>query len=299
MPRFATLLRIFVISLCASALNAQAQDSSLIAPGAEVQQLHHGLFFTEGPAADQAGNVYFTDIPANRIYRWTLEGELEIFRENSNATNGLFFDADWQLYGCEGGAGRISRMDADGNATVVIDTYNGAPFNSPNDLWIDAHGGIYFTDPRYGDESDTPQPGYYVYYLAPGAASADLIITDLVKPNGVIGTADGSTLYVADHLGHQTFAYTIDAPGQISNKRLFAEQGADGMTLDEHGNLYLTPMTGGTDVTIYSPEGELLERIEFPEVPANLTFGGANRDVLFATARRGLYSVQMQVKGMF
>jgi len=299
MPRFTALLRICIFGLCAATVSAHAQNSSLVAPGAEVEQLHHGLFFTEGPAADQAGNVYFTDIPANRIYRWTLEGELEIFRENSNATNGLFFDADWQLYGCEGGAGRITRMDADGIATVVIDAYEGAPFNSPNDLWIDPHGSIYFTDPRYGDESNTPQPGYYVYYLAPGADSAELIITDLVKPNGVIGTADGSTLYVADHLGHQTFAYTIDAPGQISNKRLFADQGADGMTLDERGNLYLTPMTGGTDVIIYSPSGELLERIEFPEIPANLTFGGADRDVLFATARRGLYSVQMQVRGMF
>lgn len=299
MTRFTAVVRACLIGLCALATSAVAQNSSLVAPGAEVEQLHHGLFFTEGPAADQAGNVYFTDIPANRIYRWTLEGELEIFRENSNATNGLFFDADWQLYGCEGGAGRITRMDADGNATVIIDSFEGAPFNSPNDLWIDPHGGIYFTDPRYGDESNTPQPGYYVYYLAPGADTADLIITDLVKPNGVIGTADGTILYVADHLGHQTFAYTIDAPGQISNKRVFAEQGADGMTLDERGNLYLTPMTGSTDVSIYSPSGELLERIPFPEVPANLTFGGADRDVLFATARRGLYSIQMQVRGMF
>ena len=279
--------------------SAAAQTDRVRAADAEPQLLHEGFIFTEGPAADEAGNVYFTDIPANRIYRWTLAGELEIFRENSNATNGLFFDADWQLYGCEGGAGRITRMDANGNATVVIDTHEGSPFNSPNDLWIDAEGGIYFTDPRYGDESNVPQPGYYVYYLAPGAESAVAIITDLVKPNGVIGTADGSTLYVADHLGHQTFAYTIDAPGQLSDKRLFADQGADGMTLDERGNVYLTPMTGVTDVTVYSPDGELIDTISFPQIPANLTFGGPDRDILFATARSGLYSVQMSVRGMF
>jgi len=278
---------------------ALAQGQALLAADAEVTLLHGGFGFTEGPAADADGNVYFTDIPANRIYRWTLTGELELFRENSNATNGLFFDRQWQLYGCEGGAGRITRMNAEGEVTVVIDRHDGAPFNSPNDLWIDADGGIYFTDPRYGDESNLPQPGYYVYYLAPGADAAQAVITDLVKPNGVIGTADGSILYVADHLGRRTLAYDIESPGQLSAPRVIAEQGADGMTLDTEGNLYLTPMTGARDVTVYSPQGELLTSIEFPEVPANLTFGGAQRDVLFATARAGLYAIPMLVRGMY
>lgn len=273
----------------------QAQDNTLVATGAQPQLLSDSFSFTEGPIADAEGNVYFTDIPANRIHIWTLSGELKTFRENTNATNGLFFDSRWQLYGAEGGTGRITRMDASGHAETVTEQFNGVPFNSPNDLWLDSEGGIYFTDPRYGDESNNPQPGYYVYYLAPGEAQARLLIDDLVKPNGIIGTGDGSTLYVADHMGNQTFAYTITAPGQISNKRRIAAQGSDGMALDEHGNLYLT---GGRNITVYSPDGEQLQSIIFPQAPANMTFGGSDRDVLFVTARTGLYSLQMTVKGM-
>lgn len=295
-------IRNMLLSAAAMALgimgvaNVYGQNNTLVAAGAQPQLLADSFTFTEGPIADAEGNVYFSDIPASRIHLWTVAGELQTFRENTNATNGLFFSSNWELFGAEGGAGRISRMDADGQATVVVGQYNGAAFNSPNDLWLDAQGGIYFTDPRYGDESNNPQPGYYVYYLAPGATEARLIIDDLVKPNGIIGTRDGSTLYVADHLGNQTFAYTITAPGQIDNKRLIAAQGSDGLTLDERGNLYLT---GGRNITVYSPDGELLQTIEFPLAPANMTFAGPSRDVLFVTARTSLFSLQMNVKGMY
>ena len=280
----------------AGVANVYGQNNALVAAGAQPQLVADSFTFTEGPIADAQGNVYFSDIPASRIHLWTVAGELQTFRENTNATNGLFFDSNWELYGAEGGAGRISRMSADGQATVVVGQYNGAAFNSPNDLWLDAQGGIYFTDPRYGDESNNPQPGYYVYYLAPGATEATLVIDDLVKPNGIIGTRDGSTLYVADHLGNQTFAYTITAPGQLDNKRLIAAQGSDGVTLDERGNLYLT---GGRNISVYSPAGDLLQTMEFPLAPANMTFGGPNRDVLFVTARTSLFSLQMTVKGMY
>lgn len=275
---------------------ALAQGSDLIAAGAEVELLTDGFIFTEGPAADADGNVYFSDIPANTNYLWSNDGELHTFRENSNGTNGLFFDRNWQLFAAEGGAGRITALDSNGQATVVTDQYNGQRFNSPNDLWVDADGGIYFTDPRYGDESNNPQPGYYVYYLAPGAEEAEAIITDLVKPNGIIGTRDGQTLYVADHLGNETYAYDITAPGELDNKRLLAGQGSDGVTLDEHGNLYLT---GGNNITVYSPAGELLDTLTFPLAPANMTFGGPDRDVLFVTARSSLFALPMNVKGMY
>jgi gluconolactonase len=291
-----TALALLTFASMMVATVSSAQNSTLVAADASVQLLAEGFVFTEGPAADELGNVYFSDIPASRIHLWTLADELQTFRENTNGTNGLFFDSSWQLFGAEGGAGRITRMDSQANATVVVEQHNGASFNSPNDLWIDAMGGIYFTDPRYGDESNNPQPGYYVYYLAPGASEAQAIVTDLIKPNGVIGTLDGSTLYVADHLGNQTFAYTITAPGVLAGRRLMAEQGSDGLTLDEHGNLYLT---GGRNITIYTPQGQLLQSIEFPLAPANMTFGGANRDVLFVTARTSLFALQMSVKGMY
>jgi gluconolactonase len=279
-----------------SSLTLNASAAELIAQGAEVQQVSSGFSFTEGPAADQTGNVYFTDIPNNRIHIWTTDEELKVFRDDTRGANGLFFDADWQLFAAEGGGGRIIRMDTEGNPTVVVEQYNGKPFNSPNDLWIDASGGIYFTDPRYGDESNIPQSGYHVYYVPAGSNEAQVVITDLVKPNGIIGTRDGNTLYVADHLGNQTFTYTISGPGQVSAKRLFAPQGSDGLALDEQGNLYLT---GGSNITAYSPAGELLETIAIPLAPANMTFGGPNRDVLYITARTALFSLKMAVRGMY
>lgn len=283
------------ILFCFMLLSTASHAAELVAPGAEVREVAGGFTFTEGPIADEAGNVYFSDIPNNRIHLWSVAGELSTFRENTNGTNGLFFDANWRLHGAEGGAGRISRMDADGNATPVVATFNGNRFNSPNDLWIDASGGIYFTDPSYGDRSNLPQAGEHVYYLPAGASEARVIITDMVRPNGIIGTRDGTTLYVADHAGNQTFAYSITGPGELSNKRLIAAQGSDGVALDEQGNLYLT----GSSITVYSPAGELLDTIEVPLAPANLTFGGPNRDILYITARTTLFAVQMAVKGMY
>lgn len=286
---------------CALALpllawSAQIQAQNLVADGAEPELLSDGFSFTEGPIADEQGNVHFSDIPANRIHVWTTDGELETFRENTNGANGLFFDEQGRLYAAVGGAGRIERMDSQGNAEILVEEHAGSRFNSPNDLWVDSQGGVYFSDPVYGDESDTPQPGYYVYYLAPGANSARPVATGLERPNGLIGTPDGETLYIADHGAGQTWAYTIDSPGNLTGKRLVAGQGSDGVTLDEQGNLYLT---GGDSITVYSPEGEQITQIGFPEAPANMTFGGPDRDVLYVTARTGLYSLQMNVRGAY
>lgn len=271
----------------------QAQD--LVEQGAEAELLSDTFTFTEGPIADASGNVYFSDIPANRIHVWTVDGELETFRENSNSANGLFFDQDWRLHAAEGG-GRISRMNDMAEVTVLTESYEGASYNSPNDLWIDGQGGIYFSDPRYGNESNLPQPGYYVYYLAPGAEQAKLVISDLERPNGIIGTRDGDTLYVADHSGNQTYAYDIEGPGELGNRRIIANQGSDGMTLDEDGNLYLTE---GRNINVYSSLGQPLQSLEFPMAPANMTFGGSNRDILYVTARSHLYALPMNVRGMY
>ncbi len=284
---------LLALPLLAGAGQLAAQD--LVASGAEPQLLEDGFGFTEGPIADPTGNVYFTDIPANTIHVWTIDGELETFRENTNGANGLFFDDQDRLYAAEGGAGRITRMDSEGNVTVLDDEYAGARFNSPNDIFVDDQGGVYFTDPVFGDTSETPQPGFNVYYRPPGGEAVP-VETTLELPNGVIGTTDGKTLYIADTAG-QTWAYDVGPPGYLSDKRLVADQGSDGLTLDEQGNLYLT---GGDYITVYDPEtGEQITQIEFPEAPANMTFGGPARDVLYVTARTGFYSLQMNVSGAY
>ncbi len=260
-----------------------------------MRRLATGFRFTEGPAADQRGNVYFTDIPNNRIHRWSVDGKLSTFLENSGAANGLYFDARWRLHACEGGARRLSRLAGDGERTVLVAAHDNKPLNSPNDLWIDPDQGIWFTDPRYGKQSDLQQGGFHVYWLPPDRSSLRRVIDDLVKPNGIVGTRDGKTLYVADAGGKNIMRYSIGSGGRLNDRTVFIPgSGSDGMTLDERGNLYLT--TRGK-VFIHDKKGAHIETIDLPEGPANVCFGGKERKTLFITARTSLYSVSMAVKG--
>jgi len=274
--------------------NAYMQDFSVVAPDAEVKKLAGGFGFTEGPAADAQGNIFFSDIPNNRIHKWSLDGRLSTFRENSGGANGLYFEKKGNLLACEGGGRRLVSIDPNGNVTVLADKYQQKPFNSLNDLWLDSKGGIYFTDPRYGDRNDMQQNGEHVYYLTPDRKKVIRVIDDMTRPNGVTGTPDGKMLYVADHGGGNTFVYTINKDGTLSNKKLFASQASDGMTVDNKGNVYLT--TGV--VTVYNQYAEKIETIVVPEGPANVCFGGKDKKTLFITARTSLYSLKMTVKGV-
>ncbi|MBI2824284.1 MAG: SMP-30/gluconolactonase/LRE family protein [Planctomycetia bacterium] len=279
--------------IAALAAPARAADDTLIAPGGKVEKLAGDFSFTEGPAADAKGNVYFSDIPNNRILRWSTDGKLTTFRENSGGANGLYFDAKGNLLACEGGARRLTSIASDGQVTVLADSFEGKKLNSPNDLWIDPAGGVYFSDPRYGNMEGLELAGFYVFYLPPDRKGLVRVIDDLAKPNGVLGTTDGKTLYVADAGGGKTYAYAIKPDGSLADRRLFAPQGSDGLTRDEKGNVYLT----GGGVVVYSPEGKKLETIAVPESPANVTFGGADKRTLFITARTSLYAVPMRVRG--
>jgi len=269
-----------------------AEKASVVAPGAKVEKLAGGFSFTEGPAADAQGNIFFSDIPNNRIHKWSLDGKLSTFRENSGGSNGLYFDSKGNLLACEGTGRRLVSIDPQGKVTVLADKYKDKRFNSLNDLWIDPKGGIYFTDPRYGRRDDMEQDGEHVYYLSPDRKKLIRVIDDMVRPNGVIGTPDGKLLYVADHGGKKTFAYKINEDGTLSDKKLFAPEGSDGMTIDNEGNVYLTTSV----VAVYNKKGEKIETIKVPEGPANVTFGDKDKRTLFITARTSLYSVSMWVK---
>ncbi len=271
-----------------------ADKLSVVAPGAKVEKLAGGFKFTEGPAADAEGNIFFTDILNNRIHKWSLAGRLSTFRENSGGANGLFFDRDGYLLACEGNRRRLVSIDSQGKVTVLADKYGNKKLNSPNDLWLDAKGGIYFTDPRYGRRETIEQDGEHVYYLSANREKLLRVIDDMVRPNGLIGTPDGKLLYVADHGGNKTYVYTINADGTLSDKKLFAPEGSDGMTIDSEGNIYLTTNA----VLVYNSAGKKIETIEVPERPANLCFGGKNKQTLFITARTSFYSVGMRVKGL-
>jgi gluconolactonase len=272
-----------------------AQTASVVATGAKVEKLAGGFAFTEGPAADPNGDIYFSDIPNNRIHKWAVEaGKLSTFREDSGGSNGLYFDKKGNLLACEGGGRRLVSICPKCQVTVLAETYEGKKFNSLNDLWIDPKGGVYFTDPRYGNRDGMEQDGEHVYYLSPDRKKIIRVINDMVRPNGLIGTRDGKTLYVADHGGKKTFVYTINKDGTLSNKKLFAPEGSDGMTIDSQGNIYLATNA----VAVYDKEGRKIETIEVPEGPANLTFGGKDKQTLFITARTSLYAIRMRVKGL-
>jgi sugar lactone lactonase YvrE/N-acetylneuraminic acid mutarotase len=265
--------------------------SSLIAPGDSVRKLAGGFNFTEGPASDLRGNVYFSDIPNNRIHMWSVRGKLSTFLENSQGANGLAFDREGNLLACQSRGRSLVSIDPEGSVDRLAGEYMGKKFNSPNDLWIDPKGGVYFTDPRYGNRDNMELDGEHVYYFAPDRSRIIRVIDDLVRPNGIIGTPDGKMLYVADHGADRTFRYLIHPDGTLSGKSLFAPSGSDGVTLDEQGNLYLT----SDAVLIYASDGTLLERILIPERPANLCFGGSDGKTLFITARTSLYAVRMKV----
>ncbi|MEX0964474.1 MAG: SMP-30/gluconolactonase/LRE family protein [Pseudohongiellaceae bacterium] len=271
-----------------------AAEQSLIADAAEVIEVQGGFGFLEGPVSDAVGNLYFTDIDNNRLHKLAPTGDLSSFHEPSNRANGLTLDLDGGLLICEQAAQRLVKMDSNGNISVIADGYQGNPFNSPNDAWVHPNGSIYMTDPRYQyPQGSLAQDGEYVYRISPERNEVTAVITDIPKPNGVVGTEDGQTLYVASTELRKVFRYDINADGRVSNRTEFADQGSDGMTLDEYGNVYLTWVGG---VSIRNPAGEQIEFISTPQMPANVGFGGRDGRTLFMTARTSLYSLRMNVQ---
>jgi len=285
---------ILIVLILLAATGCSGEKVSLVAAGAKVEKLAGGFEFTEGPAVDTDGSIFFTDIPNNRIHKWSVDGKLSTFLENSGAANGLFFDKAGNLLACAGGSRKLVSISPDGKITVLADKYDNKKFNSPNDLWIDLKGGIYFTDPRYGNRDNLEQDRECVYYLSGDRKRLIRVIDDLVRPNGVLGTVDGKKLYVADAGDGKTYVYNINKDGTLSNRKFFAPVGSDGMTIDTKGNIYLTRGV----VWIYSPKGEEIEKIELAEAPANVCFGGKDKKTLFITARKSLYSVRMRAKGL-
>lgn len=268
--------------------------------GAPVPQLVAKQFgFTEGPAVDKQGNIFFTDQPNDKIWKYDLAGKLSVFLSPSGRANGLYFDKKGNLLACADAQGQLWAIAPDGNVTVLLDKVNGQQLNGPNDLWVSPLGGIFFTDPYYKRDywpATRPAPiAEHVYYLAPGAQQPLAVETTLKKPNGLIGTPDGRTLYIADIGANKTYRYRLGKNGELLDKQLFVEQGSDGMTLDERGNVYLT----GQGVTIYSPAGQRLAHLAVPAAwTANLCFGGKDMKTLFITASEAVYTVPMRVRGI-
>jgi gluconolactonase len=291
------------VTLSSAAVSAQNQPpSTIIATGAQPRLVAKQFKFTEGPAVDKAGNVFFTDQPNNKIWKYGTDGKLSVFLDKAGRSNGLYFDKKGHLLACADENNQLWSIGPDGKATVLLDNVQGHRLNGPNDLWVDPKTeGIYFTDPYYQREYWTrtvPDPaigGQKVYLLAKGRKEPVVVDDKLQQPNGIIGTPDGKQLYVADIQANKTYRYQIGADGTLSGRQLFVEQGSDGMTIDSQGNVYLT----GKGVTVYNPAGKQIEHIDIPaEWTANICFGGKDRKTLFITASEAIYTLPMQVKGV-
>jgi gluconolactonase len=282
-----------------SAIGNHQQDS-LIAQGAVLKRVSNQFSFTEGPSADKKGNIFFTDQPNDKIWKYDTDGNLSIFLEKTGRSNGTYFDHKGNLLTCADEKNELWSIDPGGKITVLLKDFQGHRFNGPNDLWEDRKGGIYFTDPYYQrpywDRKAPAINGEKVYYLPKGKKEALVVAEDLLKPNGIAGTPDGKYLFVADIKGNKTYKYTINGDGRLSNKQLFTEQGSDGMTLDNKGNLYLTGIPG---VMIYNKNGEKIKTIEVPSKwTANVCFGGKKKNILFITATESVYTIEMNVRGV-
>ncbi|NRT16428.1 gluconolactonase [Flavobacterium sp. 28A] len=276
-------------------------NKTIIADGAQLTLVADGFEFTEGPAADKNGDVYFTDQPNDRILKWNAsDNTVSDYMKPSGRSNGLYVDNQGNLLAIADEKNEIWSIDANKKVTVIVANFEGKKFNGPNDLWVDAKGGIYFTDPYYQrtwwQHQEPQQASKRVYYLAPNTKIPTIVADDnFNQPNGIIGTPDGKTLYVADESGKKTYSYTIGKNGQLSNKKLFANMGSDGMTIDNLGNVYLT----GKGVTVFNKKGEQIEHIAVPkDWTANVTFGGKKQTTLFITALDSVYTLAMAVHGV-
>ena len=324
----------YFIPFCVSivcATHLLAAESRIIAPGATLQKLAGDFAFTEGPASDREGNVFFTDQPNDRILKWSIDGKLSTFMKPCGRANGLSFDPQGNLWACADEKNELWRIDPAGKTTVVIKDYQGKLLNGPNDVWvrpnrlamaesraastppnrsgepssrpptrdlIEIPGGLYFTDPYYKRpywKRGPKEMEECVYYLAPDYKTLTRVIDDLKQPNGIIGTPDGTLLYVADIGASKTYRYRILADGSLKEKKLFCEMGSDGMTIDNEGNIYLT----GKGVSVFDPAGNKIEHIDVPEGwTANVCFGGKDRQTLFITASKAFYGLRMTVHGV-
>jgi len=291
----AQLAALAAITLLATMAIA-AEDPSPVAAGAKPEKLAEGFLFTEGPSVDKDGNVYFTDQPNDKILMWSTEGKLSTFMSPCGRSNGLCFDKDGFLWACADEKNELWKIDVKTKEkTAVVKDYDGKLLNGPNDLWVTPRGGVYFTDPfykrAYWKRVPEEQDKRAVYFL-PKDGKLQRVDDDYGQPNGIIGTPDGKTLYVADIGKKKTYRYAIAEDGTLKDRTLFCEQGSDGMTLDAEGNVYLT----GGPVTVYDKAGKKIATIPV-QGSSNVCFGGKEMKTLFITARTALYAVPMRVKG--
>jgi gluconolactonase len=309
------LVPLLALALAPAHAQEGASASPLIAAGASWQKRAGPLGFGEGPAWHRDGFLLFEDVTNNRTLKLDAGDRVTVFREETDAANGLAFDAEGRLLVCEGSAAsgrgrRLARVEKDGRLIPLAERYRGKRLNSPNDLAVDRRGRIYFTDPRYGQRESVEQDREAVYRLDPDG-TLTRVVDSLTRPNGIQVSADGRTLYVAENASPggavQLWAFDLDAKGGAARGRVLHDfgggRGIDGMALDADGRIWATAGTKDkAGIYVFVPDDRrekatLAAFVPTPEDPTNCTFGGARRDVLYVTTTASLYRIQTTVRG--
>jgi gluconolactonase len=274
------------------------------------QVLHDHGVFTEGPVwfADHEC-LLWSDIPANRIMRLAADGSVSVFRPDSNHTNGNTRDRQGRLVSCEHSGRRVTRTEIDGTITVLADSFEGKPLNSPNDVVVTSDGSVWFTDPDYGIRLHIPggtkhQPADHVFRIDPASGVVTAVARDFDKPNGLAFSPDERVLYIADSAvtdgpdrNSHIRRFDVQPDGTLRGGEVFATTIGvpDGMRVDIEGNVWAS---AGAKIDVYTPEGAMLGQVvDFPAPVTNLTFGGRERDRIFVTAGGSLFAFGVAIHG--
>ncbi len=289
-------LGLLAASLLTITTLARADDPIVgIGPTGPIAKVATGFQFTEGPAADAEGRVYFSDVRGNKVLRIGADGQAETVLADSQGCNGLMADAKGRLIACQGGAGRIVAIDpTSGEVEPLAEEFGGRKFERPNDLVVDRKGGVYFTDPGRGA----------VYYRA-HEGEVRQVLAGLARPNGLILSPDERTLYVVPSASAEVLACAVESPGVVAPPKPFCKleqategpaRGGDGLAVDAQGNLYLA-VPAVSSIQVVSPDGKTLGLFEVAEAPSNCKFGGPDMKTLYITARTSVYAAPMEVTG--
>ncbi len=294
-----TVTSLFFAVFFVQTSHAQQSLHSIFDTTLSLTKISDQFSFTEGPAVNKQGDIFFTDQPNDKIWKYSTDGELSLFMDKTGRSNGLYFDKMGNIIACADEKNELWLISPDKKVKVLLNNVEGKKLNGPNDLWIDKKGGIYFTDPYYQRKYWTRQQpdidGRKLYYLPAGKKVPVMVDDKFVQPNGITGTPDGKYLYVADIGDSKIYRYTINKKGILSDRKIFAPEGSDGMTIDEKGNVYIT----GKGVTVYDASGLKIGNLPVPSNwVGNICFGGKDRKLLFITASESVYTLPMKVQGV-
>lgn len=277
-----------LFAVCLS-LPAGAQDFAHF----HIQLLGKDYTFTEGTAWSKDGYLVFSDTPGDRILKWYPGHDVELLRDKANGPRGNAFDSQGRLYTCETRTRRIVRADRAGKIEILAADWQGKRLNAPSHIVVSKSDHVYFTDPAFGSEQDHRELDFYGVYHLPPKGPLKLLAKSATRPNGIALSPNGKILYVGDSDARAIRAYDLDRAGDSTASRVFIAKTdgiPGGMAVDEKGNLYVAAKA----VSVYSPEGKLLDTIPFHGVPSDCAFAEGDLKTLVVTTRGEVFRARAE-----